>query len=56
MAKARIVEEGLKRAVPYELTWSCYEGGEEPCGTCGTCLDRKRAFELNGVIDPLLKK
>lgn len=54
--KARIVEEGLKRAVPYELTWSCYEGGEEPCGTCGTCLDRKRAFELNGVIDPLLKK
>ena len=55
-SKARIVEEGLKRAVPYELTWSCYEGGEEPCGTCGTCLDRKRAFELNGVIDPLLKK
>ena len=54
--KARIVEEGLKRAVPYELTWSCYEGGKEPCGTCGTCLDRKRAFELNGVIDPLLKK
>ncbi len=55
MASA-IVEEGLKRAVPYELTWSCYEGGEEPCGTCGTCLDRRRAFELNGVIDPLLKK
>lgn len=55
-SKARIVEEGLKRAVPYELTWSCYEGSDEPCGTCGTCLDRKRAFELNGTIDPLLKK
>jgi 7-cyano-7-deazaguanine synthase len=54
-SKARIVEEGLKRGVPYELTWSCYEGGEKPCGTCGTCIDRQRAFELNGVIDPLLK-
>ena len=32
------------------------KAGEEPCGTWGTRLDRKRAFELNGVIDPLLKK
>lgn len=55
-SKARIVEEGLKRGVPYQLTWSCYEGADEPCGTCATCLDRQRAFELNGTIDPLLKK
>lgn len=55
-SKARIVEEGLKRDVPYHLTWSCYEGADEPCGTCATCLDRQRAFELNGTIDPLLKK
>lgn len=55
-SKARIVGEGLKLDVPYELTWSCYEGGERPCGTCGTCLDRQRAFELNGRVDPLLKK
>lgn len=55
-SKARIVEEGLKLGVPYELTWSCYEGADDPCGTCGTCLDRQRAFELNGCIDPLLKK
>lgn len=53
-SKAHIVKEGLKRGVPYELTWSCYEGGAEPCGTCGTCLDRQRAFELNGVVDPLI--
>lgn len=54
-SKARIVEEGLKLGVPYELTWSCYEGGVEPCGMCGTCIDRARAFEQNGITDPLLK-
>lgn len=52
--KAKIVEQGLKLGVPYELTWSCYEGGERPCGVCGTCIDRARAFEMNGTVDPLL--
>lgn len=50
--KADVVGMGLKLKVPYELTWSCYEGGDKPCGSCGTCIDRKRAFELNGVKDP----
>lgn len=51
--KAAIVKLGLELDVPYELTWSCYEGGARPCGTCGTCRDRQQAFEANGVKDPL---
>ena len=54
--KAEVVAIGLKLHVPYELTWSCYEGGDEPCGVCGTCLDRAEAFRLNGIEDPALKK
>lgn len=53
--KAQLVGVGLGLKVPYELTWSCYEGGDTPCGTCGTCIDRIKAFELNGTTDPLLK-
>lgn len=55
-AKKDIVKIGLKLEVPYELTWSCYEGNDEPCGKCGTCIDRKEAFEANGKVDPLIKK
>lgn len=49
--KAEVVKTGLELNVPYELTWSCYEGGEKPCGVCGTCIDRAEAFRLNGVKD-----
>ena len=50
--KADVVKAGLELDTPYELTWSCYEGGERPCGQCATCLDRAKAFKLNGVADP----
>lgn len=52
--KAAVVKKGLELKTPYELTWSCYEGGEKPCGKCGTCIDRAKAFEANGVADPAL--
>lgn len=55
MNKAGVVKTGLALGVPYELTWSCYEGHDKPCGVCGTCIDRKAAFEANGVTDPILK-
>lgn len=53
--KKDIVKKGLEIGVPYEYTWSCYEGGDKPCGVCGTCIDRQEAFKLNGVEDPLLE-
>lgn len=56
MRKADIVKKGLVLEVPYHLTWSCYEGSTKPCGKCGTCIDRKAAFEKNGVKDPLLEE
>ena len=52
--KAELVREGLRLGTPYHLTWSCYEGGETPCGKCGTCIDREIAFKLNGIKDPAL--
>lgn len=56
MAKAEVVKTGLELNVPYELTWSCYEGKEKPCMVCGTCIDRAEAFRLNGIADPLLER
>ena len=53
MNKAEVVKTGLALNVPYELTWSCYEGREKQCGACGTCIDRKNAFKANGVKDPV---
>ncbi len=52
--KADIIGIGLKLGVPYELTWSCYEGNDRPCGKCGTCRDRAAAFLANGIKDPAL--
>ncbi len=52
--KADVVAEGLRLNAPYHLTWSCYEGGDMPCGLCGTCRDRAEAFEKNGISDPAL--
>ena len=51
--KSEVVKTGLELKVPYELTWSCYEGHDKACGKCGTCVDRIKAFEENGVVDPI---
>lgn len=53
--KAGVVKLGLSIDVPYNLTYSCYSGGDKPCGHCGTCIDRAKAFEANGISDPALE-
>lgn len=52
MSKADIVRLGADLAVDFQATWSCYEGGELHCGRCGTCVERREAFQRAGVLDP----
>ncbi|MCQ2107311.1 MAG: 7-cyano-7-deazaguanine synthase QueC [Fibrobacter sp.] len=54
VSKSEVVKIGLELKAPFELTWSCYEGGEKPCGTCATCIDRAKAFAANNACDPAL--
>jgi len=48
-SKAEIVREALYLGVPLDVTWSCYVGGDKPCGKCPTCIERKRALMEAGV-------
>jgi len=52
MPKSKIVELGHKLKVPFDLTWSCYKGGDIHCGTCPSCIERKVAFKDAHVKDP----
>jgi 7-cyano-7-deazaguanine synthase len=52
MDKAGIAREGSKLGVDYAQTWSCYKGGEIHCGRCGTCVERREAFQQAGLPDP----
>ena len=56
LKKKDIIKKGLELGVPYEITWSCYEGGEKPCGKCASCIDRINAFRENGAEDPTYKE
>ncbi len=53
MTKADIVRKGQELRVPWELTWSCYRGGESACGVCDSCQLRLKGFREAGVKDPL---
>jgi 7-cyano-7-deazaguanine synthase len=52
MTKGEICAEGKRLGVNFADTWSCYEGGDQHCGKCGTCVERKEAFLAAGGGDP----
>lgn len=49
--KLKIVEEALRLGVPIERTWSCYSGGDHPCGVCDSCRIRDAALREAGRPD-----
>ena len=44
LTKNEIAVIGTKLGVDYSHTYSCYKGGDEPCGKCGTCVERAEAL------------
>ena len=48
ISKTDIARHGKQLGVDYNLTWSCYRGGEKPCGKCATCLERQQALRSIG--------
>ncbi len=53
MRKSDIIRRGIELGAPLHLTWSCYQGEQEACGACDSCLLRLRAFAETGVTDPI---
>ena len=56
LSKGEIVKLASELGVPFEWTWSCYEGGEFPCGECDSCILRAKGFREAGFPDPLLEE
>jgi queuosine biosynthesis protein QueC len=53
LTKAETIRLGSRLNVPYELTTSCYNGGEKACGTCDSCRLRIKGFKEAGMRDPI---
>ncbi len=53
LTKSEIIKMGMKLGVPYELTWSCYNGGKQACGRCDSCQLRLKGFADSGFQDPI---
>ena len=55
MAKKEIVRLGASLGVPFQYTWSCYEGESSPCGRCDSCILREKGFREAGMTDPVVQ-
>ncbi|MBC5793847.1 7-cyano-7-deazaguanine synthase QueC [Sphaerospermopsis sp. LEGE 00249] len=53
LKKTEIIQLGNQLDVPWELTWSCYAGGDQACGVCDSCRLRLAAFAQLGLQDPV---
>ncbi|MBN2251711.1 MAG: 7-cyano-7-deazaguanine synthase QueC [Candidatus Altiarchaeota archaeon] len=53
LSKARIIRKGYELDVPFQHTWSCYEGSRRACGRCDSCVLRLNGFKETGLIDPV---
>lgn len=47
--KLDIVKMGMKLGVPFDKSWTCYAGKDEPCGICVACIGRREALFLAGA-------
>jgi 7-cyano-7-deazaguanine synthase len=56
LTKAEIIRTGLRLGIDYAWTHSCYDPDSEgrACGSCDSCLLRRKGFEEAGVPDPTL--
>ncbi|MBK1991130.1 7-cyano-7-deazaguanine synthase QueC [Campylobacter sp. 2018MI35] len=53
LKKEQIVSLALKKNIPLELTWSCYENENEACGECDSCLLRLKGFNQADLEDKI---
>lgn len=51
--KEDTIELGMQFHCDFTLSWTCYNGGSKPCGTCCACVDRITHFKNLGITDPV---
>ena len=52
LSKTDIARHGIAAGVDFADTYSCYKGGENHCGLCATCIERRKALADAGIDDP----
>lgn len=54
--KHQIIQIGQMLQVPYDKTFTCYLGEDEPCMVCDACRERMESFRVNNIRDPLISE
>ncbi len=58
LSKSEIIKAGSQMNIDYSITHSCYDPSENgnACGTCDSCIIRKKGFEDAELSDPTIYK